>query len=511
MISREEKYKEFIKLAKDAELGGGYEKILKQRKRNRLTARERINLFLDPGSFTEADKFVRHFNHDFGMENKRFYGDGVVTGYGYIESRLVYIFSQDFTVLGGTLSRSNADKIKKIMEMALKNGAPIIGIKDSGGARIQEGVDSMAGYADLFYLNVQCSGVIPQVSAIMGPCAGGAVYSPALTDFILMVEKSSYMFLTGPNVVKAVLEEEISMEELGGATTHNEVSGVAHFQAKSDEAAILMLRNLISYLPSNNTEKPPKIESNDNIKRETHRIMDIIPEDNTLPYDVKEVIHEVFDKDSFFEVHSLFALNIVIGFARLGGESVGIVANQPLYLAGALDIDASRKAAKFVRFCDSFNIPIISLVDVPGFLPGIDQEFNGIITHGAKLMYAYSEATVPLLTLITRKGYGGAYDVMASKHLKADMNLAYPSAEIAVMGSSGAVNILYKNATEKEKIKHKENYERQFDNPYIAAEKGYIDDIILPKDTRKVLYNALITNQNKKEERVARKHGNIPL
>jgi len=511
MVSREEKYKLFKQLSEKAELGGGKEKNDKQKLNNRFTARERINLLLDPDSFTEIDKFVRHFNHDFGMEKRRYYGDGVVTGSGYIEGRLVYVFAQDFTVVAGTLSRANADKIKKLMEMALQNGAPVIGLKDSGGARIQEGVDSMAGYADLFHLNVTCSGVIPQISAILGPCAGGAVYSPALTDFIVMVEETSYMFLTGPDVIKTVLHEEISKNELGGAITHNTKSGVAHLMAKNEEFALMMIRKLLSYIPSNNLSDAPKKECLDDIKRETPKIADIIPENSNKPYDVRKVIVEIFDKDSFFEIQALHAKNIVIGFARLGGTSVGVVANQPDYLAGVLDIDASIKAARFVRFCDAFNIPIISFVDVPGFLPGIDQEFNGIIKHGAKLMYAYSEATVPLITLITRKGYGGAYDVMASKHLKADVNLAYPTAEIAVMGSEGAVRILYRHDSDEEKIEHKKMYEHKFNNPYIAAEKGYIDDIIHHKDTRKVLHKALITNQDKRVQTIPKKHGNIPL
>lgn len=511
MINREEKYKKFDKLSKEAELGGGKEKNEERHINNKLTARERINLLLDPGSFIEIDKFVRHFNHDFGMENKRFYGDGVITGYGNIEGRQVYVFAQDFTVLAGTLSRSNADKIIKIMEMALRNGAPIIGLKDSGGARIQEGVDSMAGYADVFYLNVKCSGVIPQVSAILGPCAGGAVYSPALTDFILMVKQSSYMFLTGPDVIKAVIHEEISKEELGGAVTHNSKSGVAHLMGDDEENTLMMIRELLSYLPSNNLTDPPKIPCLDDSSRLTPGILDIIPEDSQKPYDVRRILREVFDQNYFFEIQAMHAQNIVIGFARLGGYSVGIVANQPDYLAGVLDIKASIKAARFVRFCDAFNIPIISFVDVPGFLPGINQEFDGIIKHGAKLMYAYSEATVPLITLITRKGYGGAYDVMASKHLKADINLAYPSAEIAVMGSEGAVNILFRNSNDEEKKKYKEEYMEKFGNPYIAAEKGYIDDVIHPKDTRKILYKSLIANSNKRVDPIYKKHGNIPL
>jgi propionyl-CoA carboxylase beta chain len=449
MVNREEKYKRFKQVSTEAELGGGKEKIEKQRQNKRYTARERIDLLLDPGSFFEIDKFVRHFNHDFGMEHKRYYGDGVVAGYGNIDGRQVYLFAQDFTVLAGTLSRSNANKIIKIMEMALRNGAPIIGLKDSGGARIQEGVDSMAGYADVFYLNVKCSGVIPQISAILGPCAGGAVYSPALTDFIVMVKDTSYMFLTGPDVIKTVIHEEITKEELGGAVTHNSKSGVAHLIGDNEELTLMMIRELLSYLPSNNLTEPPKTACLDSTSRLTPEILNIIPEDTKKPYDVRKVIREIFDNRNFFEIQPMHALNIVVGFARLGGDTVGIVANQPDYLAGVLDIKASIKAARFVRFCDSFNIPIISFVDVPGFLPGINQEFDGIIKHGAKLMYAYSEATVPLITLITRKGYGGAYDVMASKHLKADVNLAYPSAEIAVMGSDGAVNLMFRNSTRR--------------------------------------------------------------
>lgn len=504
-------FKRFGFLSDKAEEGGGEIEINKQHARGKLTARERIEILFDNDSFTETDKFVRHFNPDFGMDKKRFYGDGVVAGYGYIEGRLVYVFAQDFTVVAGTLSRSNANKIIKVMEMAYKNRAPIIGIKDSGGARIQEGVDSMAGYTDIFNLNVKLSGVVPQISLILGPCAGGAVYSPALTDFIIMAKEHSYMFLTGPDAIRAVLSEEIEKEDLGGARLHSTRSGVAHLMSEDEPGALKLTRRLLQYLPSSTYSYPPEIICSDPVSRENPDILKIIPPDFQLPYDVKDLIEEVFDKASFFEIQPLFAQNIVVGFAHLGGEAVGIVANQPLYLAGVIDIDASVKAARFIRSCDAFNLPVISLVDVPGFLPGIDQEFDGIIRHGAKLMYAYSEATVPLITLISRKAFGGGYCVMGSKHLNADLNLAFPNAEIAVMGPQAAVDILFRGATEEESHKHKQEYSSIFCNPFIAAEKGYIDEVIDPADTRKVLYKHLKMLKNRRAAIISRKHGNIPL
>jgi propionyl-CoA carboxylase beta chain len=438
-------------------------------------------------------------------------GDGVVTGHGKIDGRLIYVFSQDFTVLGGSLGRANADKVKKVMEMAMRMGAPIIGLNDSGGARIQEGVDSLGGYADLFYLNVMASGVIPQISAILGPCAGGAVYSPALTDFIMMVNQTSYMFVTGPDVIKSVTHEEVTKDDLGGARTHNATSGVAHLIADDDEHAMMMLRELISYLPSNNMEDPPMKICTDDIHRKDESLDSLIPADSNKPYDIKELITTVVDDHRFFEIQPLHAMNIVIGFARLGGRSVGIVANQPAHLAGCLDITSSAKAARFVRFCDSFSIPFITFVDVPGFLPGTTQELGGIIKHGAKLLYAFCEATVPKITLITRKAYGGAYDVMSSKHIGADVNMAYPTAEIAVMGSEGAVNILYRDASLEEKSQYLDDYREKFASPYKAAERGYIDEIIYPKDTRYKLIEALEMTQNKRASNPPKKHGNIPL
>ena len=457
------------------------------------------------------DKFVVHHNSNFGMENQKILGDGVVTGHGKIDGRLIYVFSQDFTVLGGSLGRANADKVKKVMEMAMRMGAPLIGLNDSGGARIQEGVDSLGGYADLFYLNVMASGVIPQISAILGPCAGGAVYSPALTDFIMMVNQTSYMFVTGPDVIKSVTHEEVTKDDLGGARTHNATSGVAHLIADDDEHAMMMLRELISYLPSNNMEDPPMKVCTDDIHRKDEKLDTLIPADSNKPYDIKELITTVVDDHRFFEIQPLHAMNIVIGFARMGGRSVGIVANQPAHLAGCLDITSSAKAARFVRFCDSFSIPIITFVDVPGFLPGTTQELGGIIKHGAKLLYAFCEATVPKITLITRKAYGGAYDVMSSKHIGADVNMAYPTAEIAVMGSEGAVNILYRDASPEEKSQYLDDYREKFASPYKAAERGYIDEIIYPKDTRYKLIEALEMTQNKRASNPPKKHGNIPL
>lgn len=511
MLSLDDKYKIFEAKNKDALLGGGQERIDKQHDAGKMTARERVITFLDPGSFVEFDKYVTHRASEFGMENNKILGDGVVCGYGKVDGRVMYVFAQDFTVFGGTLSRANADKIKKIMEMAMKMGAPIIGLNDSGGARIQEGVESLGGYADLFYLNVMASGVIPQISAIMGPCAGGAVYSPALTDFILMVNQSSYMFVTGPEVIKTVTHEEVTKDELGGAKTHNSTSGIAHLMAENDEHALIMLRELLSYIPSNNMEDAPIRPCTDDVHRVDEKLQSLVPADPNKPYDIKELITTVVDDHRFFEIQSMFAQNIVVGFARLGGKSVGIVANQPNYLAGTLDINSSVKGARFIRFCDCFNIPIITFVDVPGFLPGTTQEFGGIIKHGAKLLYAYCEATVPKITLITRKAYGGAYDVMSSKHIGADINLAYPTAEIAVMGSEGAVNIIYRNANPEEKAQYLEDYRDKFASPYKAAEMGYIDEIIYPKDTRFKLIQALEMTQNKRISTPPKKHGNIPL
>ena len=511
MSSLKEKFSLFEEKNKIAELGGGRSKIEKQHQGGKLTARERINILLDKGSFVEIDKFVVHRNSDFGMESQKILGDGVVTGHGKIDGRLVFVFAQDFTVFGGSLSRANADKVKKIMEMAMKMGVPVIGLNDSGGARIQEGVESLGGYADLFYLNVLSSGVIPQISAILGPCAGGAVYSPALTDFIMMVNHKSYMFVTGPDVIKSVTHEEVTKDELGGAITHNATSGVAHLIAEDDEHAMMMLRDLISYIPSNNMEDPPVRICTDDIHRTEEKLQTLVPVDSNKPYDIKELITIVVDDHRFFEIQALYAPNMVVGFARIGGRSVGIVANQPAHLAGCLDISSSSKAARFVRFCDSFNIPIITFVDVPGFLPGTQQELGGIIKHGAKLLYAFCEATVPKITLITRKAYGGAYDVMSSKHIGGDINFAYPTAEIAVMGSEGAVNILYRDASPEEKQQYLDDYREKFASPYKAAERGYIDEIIYPRNTRYKLIEALEMTQNKRASSPPKKHGNIPL
>ncbi|MFZ4546243.1 MAG: acyl-CoA carboxylase subunit beta [Bacteroidales bacterium] len=512
MSTLKDKFKKLEEKNRIAELGGGQDRIDRQHAANRKTARERLNDLLDPGTFVELDKFVVHRSRDFGMEKNLISGDGVVTGYGKIDGRLIYVFAQDFTVFGGTMSRSNADKIVKIMDMAVKMGAPVIGLNDSGGARIQEGVESLAGYADIFYRNVMSSGVVPQISAILGPCAGGAVYSPAITDFIIMVQDSSYMFVTGPDVIKTVTHEEVSKEELGGAMTHNSKSGVAHFTANDDEHAMMMLRELMSYLPSNNMEDAPFKATTDDINRSDKKLDTLIPEDPNKPYDMKELIKEVVDNHNFFEVQPLYAMNIIIGFARLGGRSVGIVANQPQALAGVLDINSSIKAARFVRFCDAFNIPLITLVDVPGFLPGTNQEFGGIIKHGAKLLYAFAEATVPKITLITRKAYGGAYDVMSSKHIGADINFAYPSAEIAVMGADGAVSIIFRDKLSDEtRAAAVDEYRETFANPYKAAEQGYIDEIIYPHQTRFKLIQALEMTQNKRKTNPPKKHGNIPL
>lgn len=498
-------------------LGGGQARIDAQHKKGRLTARERIDLFLDKGSFREVDAFVEHRTHDFDLDQQKYLSDSVVTGWGTVEGRLVYIFSQDFTVFGGSLGEVHAAKICKIMEMAMKNGAPLIGLNDSGGARIQEGVVSLGGYADIFLRNTQASGVIPQLSVIMGPCAGGAVYSPALTDFIFMVRNSSYMFVTGPDVVKAVTHEDVSFEDLGGASVHAEKSGVCHVAGENEADTLYLLRKLLGYLPQNNMEDPPRAQTNDDPLRMEEGLEELVPESPDKPYDIKEVIRLIADNGQFFEIHESFAANIVVGFARLGGHSVGIVANQPAVLAGVLDIDASEKGARFVRFCDSFNIPIITFEDVPGFMPGTHQEHNGIIRAGAKLLYAYCEATVPKLTVITRKAYGGAYCVMSSKHIRSDVNLAWPTAEIAVMGPDGAVSIIARKELERAKdpVQRKAElvaeYRAKFANPYVAAQRGFIDDVIDPKETRPRLINALEMLQNKRESNPPKKHGNIPL
>lgn len=499
-----------------AYLGGGQIRIDKQHLKKKLTARERVLYLLDDGSFEEIGALVTHRTTEFGMEKQVFYGDGVVTGYGTVNLRLTYVFAQDFTVFGGSLSETHAEKICKVMDLALKVGAPIIGLNDSGGARIQEGVRSLGGYADIFYKNVQSSGIIPQLSAIMGPCAGGAVYSPAMTDFTIMVENTSYMFVTGPNVVKTVTNEEVTSEELGGASTHATKSGVAHKTASNDVECLEDIKKLLSYLPQNNKETAPLLPFNlqDEIRE---NLSNIVPDNANKPYDMHAVISGIIDEDSFYEIHKEYAENIIVGFARLGGRSIGIVANQPLFLAGVLDVNSSKKAARFVRFCDAFNIPLLVLEDVPGFLPGTDQEWNGIIVNGAKLLYAFSEATVPRVTVITRKAYGGAYDVMNSKHIGADMNFAWPSAEIAVMGAKGAAEIIFKREIEsaenpEEKWKEKEaTYATLFANPYSAAQRGFIDEVILPKDTRRKLIKAFSMLENKEVESPKRKHGNIPL
>jgi len=504
-------FEKFEEINKIAELGGGEAGIAKQKKAGKQTARERIEMLLDAGTFVEIDKFVLHNSTNYNMDKNRIPGDGVVTGHGKIDNRLVYVYAYDFTVYGGSLSRTNANKIVKIQKLSLKNGAPIIALNDSGGARIQEGVMALSGYSEIFYHNIKASGVVPQLSAILGPCAGGACYSPALTDFIFMVKEKSYMFVTGPDVVKAVTHEEVSKEELGGADTHSSKSGVAHFMGESEEDTLMMIRELLSFLPSNNMEDAPIVPTSDDIRRESEKLQTLIPQDPNMPYDIKELIEEVVDDNYFFEVMSSFAPNIVIGFARLGGKTVGIVANQPAFLAGVLDIDASDKAARFIRLCDCFDIPIITFEDVPGFLPGCDQEHHGIIRHGAKIVYAYVEATVPKITVITRKAYGGAYIVMSSKESGSDVNFAYPSAEIAVMGAQGAVNILYRNSKDDEKQTALDEYNELFSNPYRAAELGYIDEIILPKDTRFKLIQALEMTQNKTETNPPKKHGNMPL
>jgi propionyl-CoA carboxylase beta chain len=516
-MSNHAKIKELRDLKTKSRQGGGEDRVQAQHARGRMTARERIDVLLDKGSFREVDAFVVHRTNDFGLDQQKYLGDSVVTGWGTIDGRLVYTFSQDFTVFGGSLGESHAEKICKILDMAMKNGAPVIGLNDSGGARIQEGVVSLGGYADIFLRNTLASGVIPQISAIMGPCAGGAVYSPALTDFIFMVRNSSYMFVTGPEVVKTVTHEEVSFEDLGGASVHSETSGVCHVSAEGEADALYLIRKLLSYLPQNNMEDPPFIPPADDPLRMDERLDNLVPDDPSKPYDIKEAIHLIVDDGQFFEIHEGYAQNIVVGFARLGGHSVGIVANQPAVLAGVLDINSSTKAARFVRFCDAFNIPLITFVDVPGFLPGTGQEHGGIIRHGAKLLYAYCEATVPKLTVVTRKAYGGAYDVMSSKHIRGDVNLAWPSAEIAVMGPEGAVNIIFRKELgqsedpAKRKAELVEEYRQKFANPYISASRGYIDDVIEPRETRPRLINAMEMLGNKRDANPAKKHGCIPL
>jgi len=515
--STEKKIKELETMNAEALLAGGQKRMDKQHEKGKLTARERIDLLLDEGSFQEIGKFVTHRGQDFGIEKEQYLGDGVITGYGTVDGRLIYVFSQDFTVFGGSLSETFAEKIVKIMDMAMKNGAPLIGLNDSGGARIQEGVMSLAGYADIFYKNTLASGVVPQLSAIMGPCAGGAVYSPAITDFIFMVEQTSYMFVTGPNVVKTVTAEEVTSEELGGASAHSTKSGVTHFSCKNEAACILDLKRLLSYIPSNCEEEPPRLPYEINGDEVVKGLDDILPDNPNQPYDIKDVIGGIIDKDSFFEVHKNYADNIVVGFSRIAGRSIGVVGNQPMSLAGVLDNNCSKKAARFVRFCDAFNIPLLVLVDVPGFLPGTDQEWNGIISNGAKLLYAFSEATVPRISVITRKAYGGAYDVMNSKHIGADMNFAWPTAEIAVMGAQGASEIIFRkeiataedpNAKLQEKI---DEYTEKFANPYVAAKRGFIDEVILPHNTRAKLIRAYDMLENKVDKIPRKKHGNIPL
>ncbi len=505
------------KLREQARQGGGQERVDAHHAKGKMTARERIEVLLDPGSFHELDMFVEHRTSDLGMAKKKFLSDSVVTGWGTIDSRLVYVFSQDATVFGGSLGEVHAEKVCKIMGLAIRNGAPVIGLNESGGARIQEGVVSLGGYADIFLRNTLASGVIPQISCIMGPCAGGAVYSPALTDFIFMVKNTSHMFITGPDVVKSVTHEEVSFEELGGGMTHATKSGVCHVLAQDEKDALESIRLLMTYLPSNNTEDPPRADTSDDPQRMDERLDTIVPDEPNKPYDIKEVIHMVVDNGEFFEIHEHFAQNIVVGFARLDGHTIGIVANQPAVLAGVLDINSSRKGARFIRFCDCFNIPIITFEDVPGFLPGVDQEYGGIIVQGAKLLYAYCEATVPKLTVITRKAYGGAYDVMNSKHIRSDFNVAWPSAEIAVMGPDGAVNIIYRKELAEaadpaaKRAELTKMYREKFANPYVAAARGYIDDVIFPHETRPRLIAALNMLQNKRDKNPPKKHGNIPL
>jgi len=513
----EEKRAKLAALHRQAEVGGGPNRIAKQHEAGKLTARERIDLLLDPGSFVEIDKFVTHRSVDFGMEKQKILGDGVVTGYGLVDGRQIFLFAQDFTVFGGSLSGAYAQKICKIMDLAMRVGAPVVGLNDSGGARIQEGVESLAGYAEIFLRNTLASGVIPQISLILGPCAGGAVYSPAITDFIAMVKDTSYMFITGPDVIKTVTHEEVTKENLGGALTHNATSGVAHFAADDEAAAIRLTRELLSFLPLNNADDLPVQICEDDPFREDAKLKTIVPDNPNKPYDIKEIVRTVVDDNHFFEVQEHWAKNMVVGFARMNGRPVGIVANQPLVLAGCLDIDASVKAARFVRFCDCFNIPLVTFVDVPGFLPGTAQEWGGIIRHGAKLLFAFAEATVPKVTVITRKAYGGAYDVMASKHIRADVNYAFPTSEIAVMGPDGAVNIIFRDELKKaadpvaEKAHLVQEYREKFANPYKAAELGYIDEVILPEQTRGKVIQALEMLKTKRQSNPPKKHGNIPL
>lgn len=514
-----ERMEQLRRLSEEADLGGGIERREREHKAGKLSARERIQLLLDEGTFEELDKFMRHRCTDFGMQDSRTPGDGFVTGFGRIDDRLVYVFAQDFTVFGGSLSEANALKICKIMDLAMRNGAPVIGLNDSGGARIQEGVASLAGYADIFLRNTLASGVIPQISAIMGPCAGGAVYSPAITDFILMTKDTSYMFVTGPDVIKTVTHEDVTKQELGGAMTHNATSGVAHFVSADDADCCAMIRELFSFLPSNNVDDPPRKASGDPADRRSEELNSMVPEDALKPYDIKDVIHEVVDDGYLFEVHEHYAKNIVIGFARFDGRPVGIVANQPAFLAGTLDINASVKGARFVRFCDAFNIPLVTFEDVPGFLPGTQQEYGGIIRHGAKLLFAFAEATVPKITVITRKAYGGAYCVMASKHIRTDANFAWPTAEIAVMGPEGAVDIVYKrelsavSGEAREKLRKEKiaEFRDRFANPFVAAERGYLDAVIEPAETRKHIITSLRALENKRDTNPRKKHANIPL
>src|SRR5215207_3571752 len=516
-ITASDRIEQLAQRNRAAEMGGGKDRLDRQKTDGKLTARERVEVLLDKDSFEEFDKFVKHRCLDFGMAKQQYPGDGVVAGHGRIEGRLVYVFAQDFTVFGGSLSETNAAKIVKIMDLALKMGAPVIGLNDSGGARIQEGVVSLGGYADIFLRNTLASGVIPQISCILGPCAGGAVYSPAITDFNVMVKNTSYMFITGPDVIKTVTHEEVTKEELGGAMTHNAKSGVAHFAADSDEHALRITRELLSFIPSNNMDNPPFVPTSDPADRSAPELNSVVPELSNQPYDIRDIIKPVVDDGYFFEVQEHYAPNIVIGFARLGGYSVGIVANQPAFLAGVLDIDASVKAARFVRFCDCFNIPLITFEDVPGFLPGVNQEHFGIIRHGAKLLYAFAEATVPKITVITRKAYGGAYCVMASKHIRTDINFAYPTAEIAVMGADGAVGILYRKELadttnpEEDRQRIVNEFNEKFANPYVAAERGFVDEVIEPALTRPKLIRALSLLQNKRDTNPPKKHGNIPL
>jgi propionyl-CoA carboxylase beta chain len=516
-VTRSDRVQRLMEVNRAAELGGGPERTARQRADGKLTARERVALLVDRDSFEEVDKFVTHRCLDFGMGEQQYPGDGVVAGYGRIDGRLVYVFAQDFTVFGGSLSETNAKKICKIMDLAMKMGAPVIGLNDSGGARIQEGVVSLGGYADIFLRNTLASGVIPQISAIMGPCAGGAVYSPAITDFIAMVDHASYMFVTGPDVIRTVTHEEVTKEDLGGAMTHNSASGVAHFLAADDAECLALIRELLSFLPSNNNDDPPRRPSTDPWDRAEESLNTAVPAESNASYDIKDIIHAVVDDAYFFEVHEHYAKNIVIGFARLDGRPVGIVANQPAVLAGCLDIAASVKGARFVRFCDAFNIPLVTFEDVPGFLPGTGQELGGIIKHGAKLLFAFAEATVPKITVITRKAYGGAYCVMSSKHIRTDMNFAYPTAEIAVMGPEGAVNIIYRRElamaadTEAARRERVEEFREKFASPYIAAERGFIDEVIEPKFTRPKLITALRMLDTKRDSNPPKKHGNIPL